>query len=247
VPDQPLSVQLYSVRKAVADDLPAALDRLAGIGFAAVELYGFVDRAEEYAAALTAAGLTAPSGHAPVLQYDDPRPAFEAAKRVGVGTLIDPHHPREHWASADDVKAVAERMNRIAAAAAEHDLAFGYHNHEHELQADFDGVSGLELLEQHLDPAVVLEVDTFWVTVGGRSAPELLRRLGDRVRFVHVKDGPITRDTATQLPAGQGDVDVPAVLAAAPQAMRVLEFDDYAGDPFDGLAESFRFVSELER
>lgn len=247
MPAQPLSVQLYSVRDAVAADLPAALQRLAGIGFTTVELYGFVDRADEYAAALKDAGLTAPSGHAPVLQYGDPRKAFEASKTVGVGTLIDPHHPREHWQSADDVKAVAERMNRIAAAAAEFDLAFGYHNHEHELQAEFDGVSGLELLEQHLDPAIVLEVDTFWVTVGGRSAPDLLRELGDRVRFIHVKDGPITRDTSTQLPAGQGDVDVAAVLAAAPQAIRVLEFDAYAGDPFDGLAESFRFVSELER
>jgi len=247
VPAQPLSVQLYSVRDAVAADLPAALQRLAGIGFTAVELYGFVDRADEYAAALKDAGLTAPSGHAPVLQYDDPRAAFEAARTVGLGTLIDPHHPAQHWQSADDIRAAAERMNRIAAAAAEFDLVFGYHNHAHELESRFDGVTGLELLEQHLDPAVVLEVDTFWVTVGGENAPELLKKLGDRVRFIHVKDGPISRDTSTQLPAGQGDVDVRAVLAAAPQAMRVLEFDAYAGDPFDGLAESFRFVSELER
>ena len=247
MPTQPLSVQLYSVRDAVAADLPGALSRLAGIGFENVELYGFVDRADEYAAGLRAAGLSAPSGHAPVLQYDDPRPVFEAAKTVGIRTLIDPHHPAEHWQSADDIKAAAERMNAIAAAAAEFELAFGYHNHWFELEAHHDGVTGLELLEQHLDPAVVLEVDTFWVTVGGESAPELLRRFGDRVRFIHVKDGPITRDTSTQLPAGQGDVDVRAVLAAAPQAMRVLEFDAYAGDPFDGLAESFRFVSELER
>jgi sugar phosphate isomerase/epimerase len=92
----------------------------------------------------------------------------------------------------------------------------------------------------------VLEVDTFWTTVGGVSAPDLLRTLGDRVRFIHVKDGPIKREPKTQLPAGQGEMDVPAVLAAAPQAVRVLEFDDYAHDPFDGLAESFRYVSELE-
>jgi len=247
VPDQPLSVQLYSVRDAVAADLPAALARIASIGFRNVELYGFVDRADEYAAALKDAGLSAPSAHAPVLQYEDPKAAFEAAKTVGVQTLIDPHHPAQNWQSADDIRAAADRMNAIAAAAAEFDLAFGYHNHWFELEAHHDGVTGLELLEQNLDPAVVLEVDTFWVTVGGENAPELLKRFGDRVRFIHVKDGPITRDTSTQLPAGQGDVDVRAVLAAAPQAVRVLEFDAYAGDPFDGLAESFRFVTELER
>ncbi len=247
MPDQPLSVQLYSVRDAVAADLPAALARIASIGFTNVELYGFVDRADEYAAALKEAGLSAPSGHAPVLQYEDPRAAFEAAKTVGVQTLIDPHHPAENWQSADDIRKAADRMNAIAAAAAEFDLAFGYHNHWFELEAHHDGVTGLELLELNLDPAVVLEVDTFWVTVGGENAPELLKKFGDRVKFIHVKDGPITRDTSTQLPAGQGDVDVRAVLAAAPQAVRVLEFDAYAGDPFDGLAESFRFVTELEK
>ena len=165
MPTQPLSVQLYSVRDAVAADLPGALARVAGIGFTNVELYGFVDRADEYARALADAGLSAPSGHAPVLQYDDPRPAFEAARTVGVRTLIDPHHPAEHWRSADDIRAAAERMNAVAVAAAEFDLTFGYHNHWFELEAHHDGVTGLELLEQHLDPAVVLEVDTFWVTV----------------------------------------------------------------------------------
>ena len=68
-------------------------------------------------------GLTAPSGRAPLLQYDDPRAAFEAAKTVGLGTLIDPHHPAQHWQSADDIRSAADRMNRIAAAAAEFDLA----------------------------------------------------------------------------------------------------------------------------
>jgi hypothetical protein len=33
------------------------------------------------------------------------------------------------------------------------------------------------------------------------------------------------------------------VLAAAPQAVRVIEFDDYAGDVFEGLAESIAFLT----
>jgi sugar phosphate isomerase/epimerase len=246
VPDKPLSVQLYSVREAVAQDLAGSLQRLADIGFHAVELYGFVERADEYAAALAAAGLTAPSGHAPVLRYDDPRPAFEAAAKVGVQTLIDPNRVAELWQQPDDVRRGAEQMNQVAEAAQEFGLTFGYHNHWWEIETRHDGVTALELLAQSLSPRVVLEVDTFWATVGGVSAPELLRTLGDRVHFIHVKDGPIKREPKTQLPAGQGEMDVPAVLAAAPQAMRVLEFDDYAHDPFDGLAESLRFVTELE-
>src|ERR687885_253650 len=70
--EEPVSAQLYSVRDAVQQDLPAALDRLASIGFRAVELYGFVDRAGDYASALLPAGLTAPSAHAPLLSAEDP-------------------------------------------------------------------------------------------------------------------------------------------------------------------------------
>jgi hypothetical protein len=61
-----------------------------------------------------------------------------------------------------------------------------------------------------------------------------------------VKDGDKSRDTKKQLPAGEGAVDVPAVLDAAPSAMRVLEFDDYEGDTMDGLAASLAYVTHLE-
>jgi hypothetical protein len=61
-----------------------------------------------------------------------------------------------------------------------------------------------------------------------------------------VKDGPKNRDTKAQLPAGEGDMDIPAVLAAAPEAMRVLEFDDYEGDTIDGLAASLAYVNTVD-
>ena len=52
----PISVQLYTVRDAIAADLPGTLRRLADIGFTQVEPWGFVERVDEYAEALPAAG-----------------------------------------------------------------------------------------------------------------------------------------------------------------------------------------------
>jgi sugar phosphate isomerase/epimerase len=242
----PISVQLYSVREAVAEDLPRALERLASIGFTSVELYGFVDRVDDYRAALDAAGLRAPSGHAPVLGMSDPRPAFEAAAALGLTTLVDPHRPIEHWQDADGVHRTAELINAAAEVGREFGIGFGYHNHWWETESRIDGATALEVLAGELSAEAVLEVDTFWAQVGGVSAVDLLRALGDRVRLIHVKDGAISRDTSTQQPAGQGDAGVAEILAAAPDAGRVLEFDAYAGDTFEGLAESLRFVRELE-
>lgn len=71
-----LAVQICSLPDAVAADLSGTLARLAGNGYTQVELYGFVDRPREFRDALATNGLTAPAGHAPLLQMPDPRPAF---------------------------------------------------------------------------------------------------------------------------------------------------------------------------
>lgn len=99
------------------------------------------------------------------------------------------------------------------------------------------------MFAEHLDDAVVLEVDTYWAEVGGEGAVELLGRLGDRVGFLHVKDGPGTQVMRDQVAVGSGSVDVLAIMAAAPRALRVVELDDFAGDVFDALRDSLAYLT----
>lgn len=73
---------------------------------------------------------------------------------------------------------------------------------------------------------------------------ELLARLGDRVKLIHIKDGPATTDITAQQPAGQGTIPVLDVIAAATALeVGVVEFDDYAGDIFAGIAESLAYLT----
>lgn len=243
-----LSVQLYSVREPLAADLPATLDRLAGIGFTKVELFSFVDLAEGYRSALPASGLTAPSAHARLLGPQDGTSVDEIldiAASLGVQTVIDPHVDPTRWTTADDVKTIADELNALVEAAASRGLTLGYHNHAFEFENRVDGLSAFEHLASLLDDRIVLELDTYWAAVGGDDPAAVLGRLGEKVRFLHIKDGPVSSDTQEQLPAGDGAMDIPSILAAAPQALPVLEFDAYAGDIFEGLTTGFRYVSEL--
>ncbi|WP_244248207.1 sugar phosphate isomerase/epimerase [Rathayibacter sp. VKM Ac-2801] len=243
-----LSVQLYSVREPLAADLPATLDRLAAIGFTTVELFGFVDLADAYRAALPASGLRAPSAHARLLGPQGDATVDEildTAVSLGVETVIDPFVDPTRWTTADDVARIADELNALVDSAAARGLVLGYHNHAFEFENRVDGRSAFEHLAGLLDPRMVLELDTYWAAVGGDDPVEVLGRLGDQVRFLHVKDGPISADTQEQLPAGEGAMDVPAILAAAPQALPVLEFDAYAGDIFEGLESAHRYVSGL--
>lgn len=259
------SVQLYSVRDAIDENLDDAVARVAAIGFTRVEPYAFHLRTADFKRAFAASGLTAPSGHAPVIDAADPNVIFAAATELGMTTVIDPFIPTDRWQTADDVKRIAEAVNSLAELAAQHGLQFGYHNHQWEFTNTVDGRPVYELFVEQLEPAVKLEVDTFWATVGGADTPAVLRSLGDRVVALHVKDGKISGDIATvlpssesalvvpdalkaafenQTPAGQGDIDVSTILAAAPHALRVVEFDAYRGDVFDGIAQSFAWLKD---
>ena len=241
-----LSVQLYSVRDAFAADPADTLRRLAAIGFTQVEPYGVVENAEALRAGLPANGLTAPTAHARLIGADQAA-VFAAAAELGIGLVIDPLVKPEQWQDPADIAATADALNAAAKVAAEHGVGVGYHNHWWELESRIGGRSAFEVFADQLDPAVALEVDTYWATAGGEDAPALLRRLDGRVRAIHVKDGALATDATGQVPAGQGRVPVADVLAAAPDALRVVEFDAYAGDLFEAIAASHAFLTGAGR
>jgi hypothetical protein len=106
-----LAVQ-STVREAIAADLSGAVERLAAIGITKVEPYGFVERANEHAQAFPTAGVTAPSGHAAVIDAADPARTFAQAAKLDIGAVIDPFIPTERWRTADDARRLAERVRR---------------------------------------------------------------------------------------------------------------------------------------
>ena len=171
----PLSVQLYTVREALAADPAATLERIAGMGFATVELFGMVERVDLFEELLPRFGLTPSSAHSTLLGIDLV-PVLDAARRLGVTTVIDPNIRAETWTDSDAVVLAANELNAVARVAADLDITVGYHNHWWEF-GELDGTTALEAFADNLDPAVVLEVDTYWAQVGGVSAVGLLERL----------------------------------------------------------------------
>ncbi|MCZ2402853.1 sugar phosphate isomerase/epimerase [Paenarthrobacter sp. Z7-10] len=236
------SLQLYTVRGPLESDLSGTIKRVADIGYTAVEPYNFVATADQLAAALTENGLTAPSGHAPLLRADQDE-IFAAARKLGIGTVIDPHVDRAQWTTEEDIKSTADALNAAAVKGAEYGIRVGYHNHEFELESRVNGRTGLEVLANHLDPSVLLEVDTYWAAVGGEDVPALLGRLGNRVRFIHIKDGPLTKVDKDQLAVGAGKMPIWDVVEAVPGLeVAVVELDDFSGDIFEAVSESLSYL-----
>lgn len=182
----PLGIQLYSVREDIGPaDLDRTLARLAGFGFTHAEPYDILSDPDRLGAALRDAGLSAVSAHASVLRHDV-TDILDAAEALGIGCVITPYVDPGTIADRAGVERLAETLNAAAETAAARGIRIGYHNHDFEFAQRVDGIPAYELLVARLDPAVVLEVDVYWAGVGGADVFELLPRLGDRVRYLHV-------------------------------------------------------------
>ncbi|WP_226656196.1 sugar phosphate isomerase/epimerase [Leifsonia sp. LS1] len=236
-------MQLYTVRELLTEDTVGTLRRIADIGFTQVEPFAFLSFGDTLREGLAEAGLTAPTTHQGFIGGDLDE-VFSAAQALGIQTVIDPYVAPERWQSAEDVAAIAEQLNEAASVASRYGVRVGYHNHAHELESTVEGTTALQFFAGKLAPEVVLEVDTYWVAVGGHDPLTLLPALGDRVVALHIKDGPGTTETKDQVAVGQGSLPIADIIAAAPDALRVVELDDSRGDRFQAVADSYAFLTE---
>ena len=242
--EQPLvGVQLYTVRSTLKQDRPAVLHQLAALGIDGVEPFGLGDpglthaqrtvNARRLRADIDGAGLSVSSTHTylpdPVLSdwlFDE---IAEVGAPVAVAAVPESvlGFPRDSLLEVDSISRYADRLNRIAAAAATHGIRIGYHNHSFEW-AEVDQRPGYERLFDLLDPAILAEVDLYWAQTAGQVPAEVVTRLGARVELVHVKDGPAVVG-APQVPAGSGEVALDAALTVGSSIKwHILELDDVA-------------------
>ena len=239
----PAALQLYTVREQLATDRAGVLKRVAAFGYGAAEPFGILDDPGGLRADLDAAGLSVCSVHAIPLG-DDAEAVAAAARTLGADTVIVPYLPPPRFADADGVRGVAAELNEASSRLAGQGLRLGYHNHDFELSSLVDGTPALEVLADQLDDAVLLKVDTYWAAVGGQDVPALLGGLGDRVRYLHVKDGPIVDREDFMTAVGSGRMPVAEILAASPSATwHVVELDRCATDMLTAVGDSLAWLT----
>ena len=168
---------------------------------------------------------------------------FEAAATVGVETLIQPFTPPERWNSAAGVDGVAEelaraaergRPSRAAGRLPQPPLGAG--------EPDRRALGARAPGRRRRSRARARHL----LGGGGRRGRAGAAAEGSATAFgcCTSRTARSTGTTSAQLPLGSGAMPVAAVLEAATAAeLAVLEFDDYAGDLFEGLAAGRAFAT----
>lgn len=237
-----ISVQLFTVREALQADIQGTLRRLSEMGFERVEPFEISDH-PGLADALCKLSMAAPTVHSDVLG-DDVRRVFETAVDLGSKLVVHPYTEPDLWCEEGSIRRLGDSLMAASEVASEYGLRVGYHNHDHEIAASFDSGCGLDVLAAHVGGHIDFEIDTYWVLVGGADPVDVIERLGDTVKALHLKDGPVSLNDKEQTSLGQGKLPLARILASAPEALLVLENDDCAGDRFDTLDASLRYLIE---
>lgn len=242
-----IGVQLYTVRKALAQDFDGTLARLAQIGFREVEFAGYHGKPPaEVKAVLARHHLDAPASHVPLEELETGwGAASAAATEVGHRWLVVAWIDAARRKTLDDYKRVGESFTRIGTQARAAGLRFAYHNHAFEF-APLEGRVPYDVLLESTDPAVVeFELDLYWITDGGGDPLAYFRRWPGRFPLVHIKD---KAADGKMVDVGAGRIDWKAILRQRKQAgiRHCFVEHDEPPDPFASVAASYTYLKHLK-
>lgn len=211
----PIGIQLYMLGEAAKADLDGTLERVASIGYRAIELPGIrADDAKMARAAANKFGLQITSVHAGASRQmangnlslqDDTAQFAQVMRTLGCKDVVLPFpllpevKPKAgedmmaamrsaFRTSTDHWKRTAALLNERGKALRDEGLSLSYHNHDMEF-IRVGETSGWEILAAQTDPALVsFEIDVAWVVAGGQDPVTFIEGLAGRVRALHVKD-----------------------------------------------------------
>jgi sugar phosphate isomerase/epimerase len=277
-----IGVQAMMLKRSFAEDGPfETLRTVRDIGYSAVEVSQIpmttanvaeLDRARTELGmdiASLSAVLSAEAGASNDSLTEDFEKIVTDAKTLDTSMIRIGMLPASAMASLPAVLEFCDRTNELAARLNEHGIELYYHNHHIEF-TKYEGRLLLDIIADRA-PLVGLEIDVHWVQRGGMDPVTVLKRYGQRVAMVHLKDyriGQIPQAALTALAAGdraqfqaafagvvqfaevgEGNLDfasiIPTSLEIGARYLLVEQDDQYGRTPFECLQISYDNLVKL--
>lgn len=202
---QIVGIQLYSVRDDMGKDPLGTLNRLAAMGYRAVEHANYINRkfygysATEFRKILDDLGLKMPSGHTVLKPQhwnkekkdfaDSWKETVEDAAILGQEHVISPSLDKSIRKTYEKILQYMEIFNKSGELCKKSGMKFGYHNHEFEFSEKLNGITLYDIILNNTDPALVMQqLDTGNLYNGGATAEEIIKKYPGRFESLHVKD-----------------------------------------------------------
>ncbi len=244
----PIALQLWTIREAMASDHDQALARVKAAGFSAVELAPLPPgpTADRLAESLVRHDLDVVSIHGDLPTHANIEPWTQLARECRCSKIIWHGWPRgPRFDSLEGVRDLISDCNEAGVIARDHGLQFGLHNHWWEFEP-VEGEPPIRRLNQSLHPDIFWQLDVYWAQTGGADPADVIAGLMPRLGSLHWKDGPAVHgEPMTAL--GRGNVDVPRILRALTRPVDwVIELDECATDRLDAAQESRAYLESQD-
>ena len=235
-------IQLYSVRDAMEKDVKGTLQKIAELGYKYVEFAGFFGHsAEEVKQYLDETGLVCSGTHSP---WTDLRPSvimqtIAYHKTIGNSNYII---PGADLSTLDKIEEFCHVINFAQPILEAEGIKLSYHNHSGEFVVMPWGSTIHGELEKrtHME----FEIDTYWAFNAGLDPVAVLKRLQDRIRVIHLKDG---FKGSKGMPLGGGEAPLKDVIdyACANNITMVVESETLTPSGMDEAAMCMKYLNSL--
>lgn len=202
-------LQLFSVRDIAEKNLAVALKKTVELGYSSVEFASFYGySAEDIAMLLKENGLKISGTHSPFCDLCDRYESIVAYnKAIGNKNYII---PSIDLSDQEKLDFFVEKVNEIQPKLAADGITLSYHNHNFEFLPNKDGS---QIFDQLLYRTKInFELDTYWAFVALGDPLPVIDRIGDRLLFIHLRDGLSNGDGR---PLGEGEAPVAEVYNKA--------------------------------
>lgn len=257
---KPIGLQLYTLRNEIGKmGIEKVLSEVARMGYQKVESFGygggklFGKTPAQFRKLLADNGLKSPSGHyltgrskavkSEGLTNNWQRAVDDAAvvgQQYMVIAYLMPDERRP-----DDYRQLYGLLNRGGETVKKAGMQLAYHNHDFEFTEKVDGQKPYELILKNTDPKLVqMEVDLYWITKAGESAPAYFQKHPGRFPLWHVKD--MARTPQKEFAeVGQGSMDFGSLFKHAKTAglkHYFVEQDESKRAPLESVKMSANFI-----
>ena len=258
-------VQLYSVREDLKSSSFDTFKRLTKLGYKHVEWFDISTLSEQGEKAQKA-GLEITSVHvlSPFLtgnhvlakkhglivpqSLNTVESIAELLQRFIIKFLVLSYLFEDERQTISQYQKLAKHLQRAGKICRDYGIQLCYHNHEFELMP-LDGQVPMEVLLQNTSADLVkLELDIYWLKYAGLEPADYIRRLGQRVSLLHLKDLSFnSNNQAVFAPLGTGEIDLIQIIAAAEHAGVEMCFveQDQSSDIWRDLEISYHYLQTL--
>lgn len=247
---------------ASADAVDAGLAQVAALGYRKVEIYSTYGLpAAQFRAILAKHGMSAVASHSAVREenWDATMDYALAMGQTYIGSSLPPVPGVNTLA---DTLQLAKNVNELGRRAAARGLKLYLHNHTMEFDNRYlydinkDGrpvmTTAWEIVAAETDPRYVnFEIDVNWAFRGLQSMGQdqaglaaFMRKHSDRIILLHIKEpNALPPPDRGEVDVGTGNIDWPAIYAAAPKAeLYIYEYDN-PPNPLRSAEIAYKYLS----